>query len=77
MHKISMTKGSVPIVQVYDSKGNNFTYPKVVSKLPFSDGGSTYFFDDTFNLSCSDGGSGAYSRVIALYLCLSAHVTMP
>ena len=52
------------LLQVLDTKGDNFTYPKVVSSIPFTDAGNTYFFDDTFNLSCGSSGiGGAFSRV--------------
>lgn len=49
-------------MQIFDKKGDVFSYPKVVNSLPFKDAGNTYLTDDNYTLSCSSGlGQGRVS----------------
>eukprot|EP00884_Botryococcus_braunii_P012476 jgi/Botrbrau1/21229/Bobra.39_2s0028.1 len=41
-----------PRVQVNDEKGDSLAYPKVITALPFTDKGNTYFFEDDYQAGC-------------------------
>jgi len=51
--------GARPRVGIDDRRGDTVSYPKVIRKLPFSDSGNTYFYEDDYAANCNNAPGGA------------------
>ena len=51
--------GARPRLGIDDRRGDTVTYPKVIRKLPFTDSGNTYFYEDDYAANCANAPGGA------------------
>ena len=51
--------GARPRVGIDDRRGDTVSYPKVIRKLPFTDSGNTYFYEDDYAANCNNAPGGA------------------